>query len=66
MSNNFNRRLRIPQRSPMLKNLEDVFSEGKEAAKQGISIGMCPYIGVSFLDERLEWIRGYESENKTR
>lgn len=44
----------------------DAFNEGKEAAKQGMSIGMCPYRGEQYLHERMEWLRGYESEDKTR
>lgn len=63
---NFNNRFRMPQRSPTLESLEDAFNEGREAAKQGQSIGMCPYGGEQYLDERMEWLKGYESEDKTR
>lgn len=42
------------------------YQQGKTAAKKGLSIGMCPYSGFYQLQERMEWIRGYESEDERR
>lgn len=54
------------KRSLTLESIDNAFNEGKEAAKQSQSIGMCPYRGAQFLHERQEWLKGYESEDKTR
>lgn len=36
------------------------FNKGKEAAKQGLSVGMCPYSGWQQLTDRQDWINGFE------
>lgn len=41
-----------------------VFNEGKEAAKQGLSVGMCPYSGWQQLTERKNWLYGFECAKK--
>lgn len=40
--------------------LDIALKEGKKAAQQGLSIGMCPYSGWKQLAERENWIKGYE------
>lgn len=42
------------------------YQQGKTAAINGVSIGMCPYNGIYQLQERIEWLRGYESEDEKR
>lgn len=40
------------------------FNEGKEAAIQGLSVGMCPYSGWQQLTERKNWLYGFECIKK--
>lgn len=35
------------------------YQQGKTAAKNGLSIDMCPYSGFYQLQERMKWLRGY-------
>lgn len=46
--------------------LDIALKEGKKAAQQGLSIGMCPYRGYKQLAERENWINGYESVKNNR
>lgn len=49
------------RRKPRANTAPDTaFKQGKQAAQQGLSIGMCPYSGWQQLEERTSWLHGYE------